>query len=51
MEILNEVIKGYRDLFNRTGNPEFFVRAKNVERLQKNISLVETIEKDDGLSL
>ena len=50
MEILDEVIKGYRDLFNRTGNPEFFMRAKNVEKLKRNISLVETIEKEDGLS-
>ena len=51
MKILNDIIKGYRELFDRTGNPEFFVRAKNVERLQKNISLVEEIEKEDGLSL
>lgn len=51
MEILDEVILGYRKLFNDTGNPEFFVRLKNVERLQKNIALVEEIEKEDGLSL
>ena len=51
MENLNEIIKGYRDLFAKTGRIEFFMRAKNVERLQKNISLVETIEKEDGLSL
>lgn len=51
MEILDDIIKGYRDLFDTTGNPEFFVRAKNVERLKKNISLVEEIEKEEGLSL
>lgn len=51
MEKLNDIINGYKDLFRRTGKVEFFVRAKNIERLQKNIILVETIEKEDGLSL
>lgn len=51
MENLEKIINGYRDLFQRTGRIEFFMRAKNVERLQKNISLVETIEKEDNLSL
>ena len=51
MENLEQIINGYRDLFNRTGNIEFFMRAKNVQRLQKNILLVETIEKDNGLIL
>ena len=51
MEILNDVIKGYRDLFAKTGNPEFFVRAKNIERLQRNIFLVETIEKEEDLTI
>ena len=48
---LDNIINGYRDLFKRTGKIEFFMRAKNVERLQKNINLVEIIEKDEGLSL
>ncbi|MBQ9795648.1 MAG: hypothetical protein IJW36_01625 [Clostridia bacterium] len=51
MEILEEVIKGYKELFDRTGKIEFFMRAKNVEKLKHNIALVETIEKEDGLSL
>jgi len=51
MENLNEIINGYKDLFYRTGKVEFFVRAKNIERLQRNINLVETIEKEDGLTL
>ena len=51
MENLEQIINGYKDLFNRTGKVEFFMRAKNIERLQKNISLVETIEKEDGLIL
>ena len=51
MENLNEIIKGYTDLFNKTGRIEFFMRAKNVERLQKNIMLVETLEKEDELTL
>ena len=50
MEKLNEIIKGYTDLFNRTGKIEFFMRAKNIEKLQKNIMLVETIEKEEGIS-
>ena len=51
MENLNEIIKGYRELFDRTGKIEFFMRAKNVERLQKNISLVEELGKEDDLIL
>ena len=50
MEKLNDIINGYKDLFYRTGKVEFFMRAKNIERLQKNITLVETIEKEEGLS-
>ena len=51
MEKLNEIINGYKDLFYRTGKVEFFVRAKSIEKLQRNINLVETIEKEDGLTL
>ncbi len=51
MENLGEIIKGYQDLFNRTGKIEFFMRAKNIERLQKNIVLVEEINREDNLSL
>ena len=51
MENLDQVIKGYRELFDRTGKIEFFMRAKNIERLQKNISLVEEISKEDDLVL
>ncbi len=51
MENLEQIIKGYTDLFNKTGKIEFFMRAKNVEKLQKNINLVEEIEKEDGLIL
>lgn len=51
MENLEQIINGYKDLFNRTGKIEFFMRAKNIEKLQRNISLVENIEKQDGLTL
>lgn len=51
MENLEQIIKGYRELFDRTGKIEFFMRAKNVERLQKNISLVEEISKENNLVL
>lgn len=51
MENLENIINGYKELFNRTGKIEFFMRAKNIEKLQKNILLVEEIEKEDGLSL
>ena len=51
MEKLNDIVKGYRELFDRTGKIEFFMRAKNVERLQKNINLVEELGKEDNLSL
>ena len=51
MENLSEIVKGYRELFDRTGKIEFFMRAKNVERLQKNINLVEELGKEDNLSL
>ena len=51
MENLEQIIQGYTDLFNRTGKIEFFMRAKNIEKLQKNINLVETIEKEDELTL
>ena len=51
MENLNEIINGYKDLFYKTGKIEFFMRAKNVEKLQRNINLVEKIEKEDSLSL
>lgn len=51
MENLNQIIKGYTDLFNKTGKIEFFMRAKNIEKLQKNIRLVETLEKEDNLIL
>ena len=51
MENLNQIIKGYTDLFNRTGKIEFFMRAKNIEKLQKNIALIEEIEKEEGFTL
>ncbi len=51
MENLENIIQGYRDLFNRTGKIEFFIRAKSVEKLQKNILLVEKLDKGDELSL
>lgn len=51
MENLENIIKGYRELFERTGKIEFFMRAKNIERLQKNISLVEEIGKENDLML
>ena len=51
MENLNQIIKGYNDLFNKTGKIEFFMRAKNIEKLQKNIMLVETISKEDELTI
>lgn len=50
MEILENIINGYKDLFNKTGRVEFFVRAKSVERLKKNILLVEEIEKENNLT-
>ena len=51
MENLEKIIKGYTELFNKTGKIEFFMRAKNVEKLQKNILLVEEIEKEDELTV
>ena len=51
MEKLEQIINGYNDLFHKTGKVEFFIRAKNIERLKKNISLIETLEKEDGLIL
>lgn len=37
MRILEDIAKNYRELFNRTGKIEFFMRAKNVERLNNDI--------------
>ena len=37
MKILEEIAQGYRKLFNETGLPEFFVRARNVEKLNADI--------------
>ena len=51
MEILEQISNGYKDLFYKTGKIEFFMRAKNVAKLQKNIALVENIQKEDGLTL
>ena len=51
MENLDNIINGYKDLFNKTGKIEFFVRAKNIEKLQKNIMLIEEIEKENELKL
>lgn len=50
MENLEQIINGYRELFHKTGKIEFFMRAKNVERLQRNITLVENIEKEEGIT-
>lgn len=51
MEKLSEIRKGYEDLFYRTGKIEFFMRAKNIEKLEKNINLVEELSHEDELTL
>ena len=51
MKNLDDIIQGYRELFHRTGKIEFFMRAKNVEKLQRNITLIEAIQEEDSLTL
>ena len=51
MEKLSEIRKGYEDLFYRTGMIEFFMRAKNLEKLEKNIRLVEELSHEDGITI
>ncbi len=51
MEKLTEIKNGYMDLFNRTGKIEFFMRAKGLEKLERNIALVEELSHEDGLNL
>ena len=41
MKILEEIADGYRKLFDKTGNPKFFVLAQNVNKLNADIMGVD----------
>lgn len=41
MKILEEIVMNYRKLFDKTGKIEFFMFAKNVEKLNNDIMGVE----------
>ena len=45
MKILEDIIEKYRILFDKTGKIEFFMHAKNVERLNNDIMGVEKIDE------
>ena len=53
MRILEEIAEKYKKLFNKTGKMEFFIYAKNVERLNNDImgidKVVETKEEQNIL--
>ena len=51
MEKLTEIRKGYQDLFYRTGKIEFFMRAKGLEKLERNINLVEELSQEEGYTV
>lgn len=37
MKILEEIADGYKKLFDKTGKIEFFMHAKNIEKLNADI--------------
>ncbi len=41
MKILEDIAEKYRKLFDKTGKIEFFMHAKNVERLNNDIMGVD----------
>lgn len=51
MNELEKIREGYKYLFYETGKIEFFMRAKNIEKLEKNIALVEKLSQEDDLLL
>ena len=46
MKILEDIERGYRKLFDSTGDPKFFVLAQNVKKLNEDIMNVE-LKKDE----
>lgn len=45
MRILEDIADKYRKLFDKTGKIEFFMHAKNIERLNDDIMGVDKIEE------
>ena len=45
MRILEDIIEKYRMLFDKTGKIEFFMHAKNVERLNNDIMGVDKVDE------
>lgn len=41
MKILEDIEQGYRKLFNSTGNPEFFVLAQSIKKLNLDIMNID----------
>ena len=51
MKKLQEIANGYKELFYKNGNPNFFMMYFNLENLMKNIEKASKLEQDNGLSL
>ena len=45
MRILEDIIIKYKQLFDKTGKIEFFMYAKNIEKLNNDIMGVENIQE------
>lgn len=52
MKILEDIERGYRKLFDKTGNPEFFVLAQNVKKLNDDIMHIDlNVKETEGPEL
>lgn len=45
MEMLKSIAERYYKLFNKTGKIEFFMHAKNIEKLNNNILNVDKVDE------